>query len=388
MRCRGYCLPGVAGLIMVSVLSAVAAPSPATQPAGAARPRIAVFPLGGDAPQEQRDKTAFSFRAKLDRQGKFEVIDGPQMADTTAQRQIAADFATSLDQLKTAADDVGADVLIWGDLKKQPDGSSELRVHLADRRPGGLTREVRKSIKQPTDLRFAVEQSLATLPQVSPFDHPVEEAVTRDPIAEGLWAKNPNLVSNGEFTEPGKWWGIYQADKYEPAIQDQPPAIDKVCIQRLSEDGRTNNVLAMNLSKSCAESNGMACLSEAIKIEPATRYRLSFRYKSDGPALHVFVKGYTLFPNINGELTPREIYRRQVPVIGATDGKWVTVQDDLNPQHAQYAVQTLRIDLYAYLVPGSVMFDDVVLKAVGQQTRGAKDAAIKPLPTQEAPAGH
>jgi len=37
----------------------------------------------------------------------------------------------------------------------------------------------------------------------------------------------------------------------------------------------------------------------------------------------------------------------------------------------------LKIDLYAYLASGTVMFDDVVLKAVGEQTRDAKDKAIK-----------
>ena len=153
--------------------------------------------------------------------------------------------------------------------------------------------------------------------------------------------------------------------------------IDKINIYSLpTVSGKTNNVLAMNLSKTSAENNGLACLSAPINTAPDTRYRLSFRYKSDGPKLHVFVKGYTLAENIKGEKTEREIYRRQVPPTGPTNGQWLTILDDLNPQHIAFPVQYLRIDLYAYLTPGLVMFDDVVLKSIGTQTRHPKDDAL------------
>ncbi len=61
-------------------------------------------------------------------------------------------------------------------------------------------------------------------------------------------------------------------------------------------------------------------ISQAIKIEPATRYRLQFRYTAS-PVLHVFVKGYTLVADGKGTVE-REIYRRHVPVSGGTDGNW------------------------------------------------------------------
>ena len=84
-----------------------------------------------------------------------------------------------------------------------------------------------------------------------------------------------------------------------------------------------------------------------------------------------------LAKNLEGKLVEREIYGRQVPPTAGTDGEWVTIVDELNPQHPAYPVQYLKVDLYAYLQPGLVAFDDVVLKAVGEQTRVAKDKAIK-----------
>ena len=103
------------------------------------------------------------------------------------------------------------------------------------------------------------------------------------------------------------------SEYYAVPISEKPPETDKVVIYKMPTEngGKTNNVLAMNLSRTTAENNGLACLSDAIKMKPKTRYRLSFRYKSDGPVLHVFVKGYTKGPNIKGETADREIYRRQ-----------------------------------------------------------------------------
>jgi len=358
-------------LLLLAGATALAAETPA-------KPRIAVFPLGGNATAEQREKVAFSLRAKLDRLGAFEVVDGPKMAEIAREFGLDVTAATTPAQLKEAADLAEANILIWGELSATQPGMA-LKVNLLDRASGGKPLEVSKSIAQPTDLRFAVEEVLQALPQVSPFEHPSEQAVRHDAAADELWRRNPNLVVNGDFSAAGKWKGIYQSELYDVAVQDDPPATDKVVIQRLPGG---EQVLAMKLSRVCAENNGLACLSDEIKIEPHTRYRLSFRYKSNGPMLHVFVKGYTAFPNVNGEVVQREIYRRQVPVTGSTKGEWVTIEDEMNPQHVQYPVQTLRVDLYAYLHSGEVSFDDVVLKAVGEPTRDARDAAIKKAATR------
>lgn len=346
------------------------------------RPRVAFFPLGGNAKEELRQRAGFSLRMKLDRDGAYDVIDGPRMDELAAELKEPLTAASSAEPLKELAALVRADVLVWGDMTNMPEGAT-LRLKILDMRegPAARPRELVKVIRQPTDLRFVSEQILETLPGVAKFEHPTEEAVTNDALAEKMWREQPNLVKNWDFSSAGSWKGIYMSEYYDVPVSDKLPPVDKVVIYRMPDGrGGTNNVLAMNLSRYCAENNGLACLSDAMEIAPDTRYRLSFRYRSDGPTLHVFVKGYTMFENIRGERAMREIYRRQVPPTGKTDGQWVTVIDDLNPQHVVFPVQFLKVDLYAYLHPGLVMFDDIILKPVGKQTRKAKDEAIdKPV---------
>jgi hypothetical protein len=173
-------------------------------------------------------------------------------------------------------------------------------------------------------------------------------------------------VANGNFADSKSWQALLGPDVYPPPVEDSLPEEDKVNIYRMPDGkGGVTNVLAMNLSKGVAESYGLACLSDPIVIEPNMRYRLSFRYRSDGPKLHVFVKGYTTGKDIAGKPAEREAYRRQVPPSGSTEGQWKTVVCDLTPANPNFVVEHLRVDLYAYLSPGMVMFDNVQLKAIG-----------------------
>ena len=339
----------------------------------AQKPKVAVFPLGGSADPDLREKVGFSLRAKLDRQGTYEPIDGPSMKDLVAQRDAPITFDTRLDELKTLSQDAAPTVFIWGQLDDKT-----LRLHVYDTRtPATPPSNLEKTISDPTDLRFAIEEVLQTLPGIAPFEHPSEVSVQDDPAAAALWKANPNLVAHGDFEGPdasASWNALLESQKYSPPVSPDMPDVDHVVIAP-DPDQAGGHVLAMNLSKDTAENNGLACISTAMRIEPLARYRLQFRYKSDGPTLHVFVKGYA---TVAGE--EREVYRRQVPPSGGTDGKWVTVLDDMNPQNGRVTVQSLRVDLYAYLKPGTVMFDDVVLKAVGKPSHIAKDDAIKPIP--------
>lgn len=347
--------------------------------AGEGKTRVAVFPIGGDGAEQSRERAAFSLRTKLDRTGNFEVVDGPRMQEIAAESEAPIKFATEAGAIRELGKIAEADLALWGDLS-----AGQLKMKLLDLRAADAqASEIIRPAGAPTDLRFAVEQVLQAIEGVEEFEHPVEQAVWEDELSKKLWQENPNLVANGDFSAAGKWTGLYRSEMYSALIASENPRVDKVAIVAGAGAG---NAMVLNLSRECAESNGLAALSDAFKIEPATRYRLQFRYKSNGPVLHIFVKGYTRYASPTGEMMDREIYRRQLSVLPATKGEWVTVTDDFNPQHISLPVQNLRVDLYAYLHPGLVMFDDVVVKAVGAQTRTGKDKAIKPAATRPASA--
>jgi hypothetical protein len=328
------------------------------------KPKVAVFPLGGDAPAEVREKVGFSLRAKLDRDGHYEPIDGPAMLDLTGDKAI--DFQTNLKTLTDLSKDATPTVLIWGEVNGTGSGT-KLRLKTFDlNQPDPLPHQFEKSLAQPTDLRFAVEEILQTLDGVKPFEHPSEEAVSNDPVLAAAFAKNANLIVDGDFADSNHWQALLGPDVYPPPITDSLPEEDKVNIYRMPDGkGGIRNVLAMNLSKNVAENNGLASLSDAIPIQAGMRYRISFRYRSDGPTLHVFVKGYTTGKDIAGQAAEREVYRRQVPPSDATDGQWKTIVCDMTPANPNFVVEHLRVDLYAYLTPGIVLFDDVQLKEIG-----------------------
>lgn len=366
---------------------ATASPASAPDPQ-AAKPRVAIFPISGSASASAREKVAFSIRSKLDRTGLFEVIDGPMMSELSEMLPQPADASTKPQDLKKIAALEKGDILAWGTLTQTGPSAMTLKLLIWDTRQPGPPQSMELSIKAATDLRFVSEKIVESFPGVGVFDHPSEEAVTRDPQAEQLWKTQPNLLINGDFSAAGNWTCLYQSEVYPLAIAQALPEPDQITIIPLSLLGNApaqtpaattqamDQILAMNLSRTAAENNGLACLSDAMKIKPNTRYRLQFRYRSDGPRLHVFVKGYTLAKDAAGNPAMREVYRRQVPPTDATDGQWVTIDCDLNPQHVAFPVQELRVDLYAYLHPGMVYFDDVVLKEVGAPTRIAHDEAL------------
>jgi hypothetical protein len=365
----------------VAAVIAFACLVPRTRAEDADRPKAAVFPLAGTASDAARDKVGFALRAKLNRDGTYDAIDGPTMSDIAGH---PIPLSATADELTKLAADEKPAVLIWGELDGQD--VLTLRLKILDlRQTAAEPTSIEKTIAQPTQLRFAVESALETIAGVKPFEHPDESGLTDDPAARALWEKNPDLLPDGDFAAEGHWWALYRSDKYAAPISDSLPDTDKVCIYHLpadASDGKPRNVLAMRLSLDAAQTNGLACISEPFRIEPNTRYRIRFRYRSDGPTLHVFVKGYTAGKDLKGDAKDVENYRRQVPPSGPTDGKWVTVVDDLNPQNPDTPVQTLRVDLYAYMSDGLVMFDDVAVKAVGEQTRKATDDALRPRTTQ------
>jgi hypothetical protein len=359
----------------------------ATQPT--TKPVVAIFPLAGSGTAANRTAIGFSMRQKLARDGMYNPIDGYTMSDIASAATSPVTYDTPLATVKDLASDSNPSIIIWGNLDASGRSIGMLRLRIADLRTSDpLPRAVQQTIAQETDTRFVVENILQTIPGVTPFEHPSETAVIHDAESDKLWASNPNLIPDGDFTASSPWQVMLETQLYAPPILTQSPPVDHVGIVRhAAAGGVLRNVLVMNLSRTTAENNGFACLSGRIPIQPNTRYRMQFSYQSDGPVTHVFVKGYIAPPNPRpGEVPEQEVYRRQVPPGESTGGKWVTVVDDMNPQNPNSKVEFLRVDLYAYLKPGLISFDDIQVRAVGSQTHTVHDDALRPLPTTQ-PAG-
>ena len=360
------------------LLFAAAVPAAAADPP--AKPKVAVFPLAGTAPADQREQVGFSIRAKLDRDGHYDPIDGPTMDELAGGRH--PPLAASPAELTALAKDESPSVLIWGEIDGDVNAAAGAMLHLKvldTRASPPVPKSVDRPLQHPTDLRYVVESVLATLKDVGPFAHPVENAVTDDAAAAALWKANPNLMVDGDFANSGPWTALLRSEKYVVGVRDAMPDTNKVIILRRPDGhGGLTNVLAMSLNKDVAESNGLACLSAPVPVRPNGRYRIQFRYRSDGPSLHVFVKGYTPGTDLAGGPADVECYRLQVPPSPPTANQWRTVVADLNPQNPiGPPPATLRVDLYAYLTAGTVMFADVQLKDVGQPTRHAADDALR-----------
>lgn len=365
MNCRWPLLPVLLGM-------ALATPRGSSATAGTDEPRrpvVAVFPFGGDGDATLRERTAFAIRAKLDRLDTFAVIDGYRMKELAESVGPAVTSATDDRVLLRVAEPEKPDVLIWGDL----DGGV-LRAKVLDlRRPDAAVGWFERRIGRPTDLRFAAEAICELVPGVGTFQHPNEEPLGDDPSSALAWQRNPNLQPDGAFDAVGDWRALLGPEKYAPARQDAMPNVDRVAIV---PDETGNPRLVLRMGEGVAATYGLACLGGAVPVEPDTRYRLGFRYRSNGPVARVFVKGYMTGDNLAGQRAEREIYRRQVPTVGDTKGQWRDVVIDLEPQHRAFRVEHLRVDLYVYLVAGVAEFDDVVLKKVGAPTRRASDDAL------------
>jgi hypothetical protein len=196
------------------------------------------------------------------------------------------------------------------------------------------------------------------------FGLPVPEDPLRmlqnDPQAERLWREGANLVRNPGFEAP-------DAGGKGPIDWQAPGALvtGGVVTWTANPDG-PGKVIKYDMDEDTAGAYGMAYYSDWIPIEPGATYRFSCRYKSLGPTVKIFLKGYHEFPSQEGfPAQRRETYRRQVHPAGEKN-QWNSVVADFIPSHANPNQQPtwMKVDLYAYWPKGVVFWDDIVLKKV------------------------
>jgi hypothetical protein len=175
----------------------------------------------------------------------------------------------------------------------------------------------------------------------------------------------------------GAWTAILGADHYAPPLLSVRTAAqlpeDRVAVVPRSVAGDSadtnGHCLMMRMSKSVAESNGLACVSTWIPVTQGKKYRFSVRYHSEGPTARLFLKGFAYKADAYGdkndpEAVRREYYRAQVLPRKKND-KFELIEMDFTPSSLKATdpkIEWMRLDLYVYLTPGDIFFDDVVLK--------------------------
>jgi hypothetical protein len=362
--------------------AAAKTPPPAVDdedPKAAEETSIMVLPFTGDE-KGLGDKVREMVRTKARRLGAVLVEPpsvppgtgaGPGSAAVIGATQVSVDSnATAL-----AAWGIGytkADIVVIGQvLGAGPYTVRLVSVRTDDRQDSGNQDRTYRASKLEA---LAVEMSRAVydlLGMLPPAD--AAKLLRADAAVERRWRDAPNLVTADSFPDAGPkgdapgstvtYWtlGALILDKPgTPAPKGTTPPVTWAD----NPDG-SGKVLKFDLPREGAESYGLPFYSDWIRIEPGATYRFSCRYKTLGPALKVFLKGYHPF-GPDSPMTPRrEVYRRQVHPTGPA-GQWNTVTADFVPlaMNPDQAPTYMKVDMFAYLRAGVVYWDEIVLKKV------------------------
>ena len=167
-------------------------------------------------------------------------------------------------------------------------------------------------------------------------------------------AKRTNLVPNGTFDENPKTLTGWDALPADGTVKWLP-----------LDDEKHGKVIGFAMSQKIAESTGVLFYSVFIPVKDGRNYRFSLDYKSLGPMPKPFVKGYGLFPDANGKVEARELYKKQI-FEKAASTEWKTLTMEFTPHNPLYKgkieIKWVKVLLYAYLKPGEIFFDNVKIE--------------------------
>ena len=321
---------------------------------------------------------------KLSRQGKFIIPEAmSDVRDYCTSHSLKPSPDMDLDKMKKIVQgDFDAQIGIWGSVERAPGEEKEIYdlvvkcVDFSAKPEPKVIYEVKARTNSVSEIpHLYCKQMLDAL-----YERKPGVKAGPDPIAEENWKKNTNLLV-GDF---------------ESGIRGVPKTWDKLCgeprepigrqVQWMNEQGNSGNkVIRFNLTKDVAEFTGLMYYSEYFPVQEGATYRFQCRWRSNGPAVKVFVKCYddedseyreegkvggaagrknlSKKDYVPGDKMRREVYRSQQNLKGPTN-TWNTQTEDFTPQHVKYSPKWCRVMLYAYITAGVVEFDDVVVKQI------------------------
>ncbi|HUO08833.1 MAG TPA: hypothetical protein VM008_11070 [Phycisphaerae bacterium] len=378
------------------LLATTAAADPATQPH---KTTLAVLPFfsASDKDKPLAEKMRFAVSQKMSNDanggnggggaGQFDRLDNVQVEQIISALQLpwetyTPDNLPGDDDLQKLLSTLNVDKTIMGWVK-----SRTLTLRLYD----GQILSKTASVEIPSDEespRAAVEKILTELTGATFAKLRLVEADHSNPVIEKRFAERPNLVPDPSFELAAaapdhvavNWHKILASEdvpvRLISAADAERVPEDSVVIVPKSAAGDRNETnghcLMMRMSKNIAENNGLACISTWIPVDNNTKYRFAVRYLSKGPTARLFLKGFGYLPDQYGggakkndpEATRRQFYEAEV-LPRKKNTSWETIDMDITPSPLKPTypkIEWMRLDLYVYLTPGDIFFDDVTLK--------------------------
>jgi hypothetical protein len=390
---------------LIPAVLAHAQSKPATAPK---KPTLAVLPfvpLTGDAAEKAlADHMRFAVSQKLSSDinavaanGTYDRLDNVQVDQLISALQLSfAKAPPDDDEFQKLLATLDTQFTIAGTLKGR---TLTLTLYTGPTLTKTLTTTIPPDTTSP---KLTVEQALTDLTGTA-FAHIRDTDVDHsDPQAEARFAARPNLVPDAGFElaakDPKKTavnWEVLLGPAHDPPplltandAANLPP--DRAAVIPVRSPGfslpalptppagapkapANDYCLIMRMSKAVAESNGLACESTWIPVEEGKKYRFTALYHSTGPTARLFLKGFAekldqFSDPKNPDSTRREFYRAQILPRKKNAG-WDLIEMDFTPSTLKPTdpkIQWMRVDLYIYLTPGDVFFDDITVKKLDE----------------------
>jgi len=283
---------------------------------------------------------------KLERIKDIELIAKPDFDEIITETGFAPALDVALEKIRAhAAKNFEADLVFWGRLDKDKNGTYRIRIKLLDLRTDkkkGALHELDKSTGNKFEFKLILEAFLKkffTLPGKTPN-------AAYKPVGK-------NLVKNSSFDKatggfPDSWSRVDKRDKDSIKVADR-------------EDGK-GRCLLLDVPRKAARSYGVTVLSGWIPAEESAPYRLRLDVKPGANEIMVIIKGYD--DKIEKHRVEVARYEKPIHPKNYKRGTWNRVETDVfTLENKKFDVKWIRIVILAYgATAGTVRFDNVELK--------------------------
>jgi len=321
---------------------------------------------------------------KLDRQKGFIIPESVQdIRDVCSESNIRIAPDTPLEKVKEVVrKNFDAQIGIWGSVERAPGTDGEIYdltircVDFSEPEPKVIYEKANVRTNAVSEIpHLYVQEMLDKLYGRKPGGPPPV-----DPGAEERWKTGPNLVV-GDFEKGArgvpKGWEPVGGQKREPLGN---------LVKWTNEAGNSQNrVIRFTFPASVGDDTGVLYYSDWFAVQEGAKYRFQCRWRSNGPAVKVFIKCYDQITSEYREDPPsaasrragdaaagsqnssgdqrRAPYRSQQNLKGPKN-TWNLHTEDFTPKHSRFSPKWGKVMLFAYLGGGAVEFDDIVLKQI------------------------